>query len=999
MPLEKLLVPGDLSGGIDTKTDEKMVLPSSLLTAENAVFTKGSVITKRFGYSSLGKSIAGSTSISSGDALTRFQNELLLFSSSNLYSYSSGRDEWIDKGGSLSVTIESDDVIRNDYEQSAPAISYGNGVYCIAWEDTEGGVRASVLDAVSGAFLQNNTSISTTGKLPRCIELNGVPAIVYIETSDNDVDIQTLKNDDPTTFNAAVQLASNAATSGQQLDAIEYAAKDAIFAYRNSSSQVQVAYITQDGVVGSGPNGYVNPVSIANDPKDSISIFRDPNNDRDIYVAYSTDAASAGLKVSRMLFDLTVFATYTVEGIATVIPRVTIQENSTSGIEIIYEHNASADYDHLIKKATYSSTPRTGTPSMGAGTVLKRSVGLASQAFYYNSKTYVCGVHASGLQPTFFLMDTTGLVVGKIQQGVAGGLLPGATLPRLVAATAGIYKGPFQIKTRLVSADDDVYSLKGLTLGAVDFTQAASFMGIELGENMHIAGGFISSYDTQDITEHGFHLYPENVSAGSPSSGGALDASKTYQWRCVFTYTDARGQIHRSAPSVAVTKATTSSNKTIALTIPTLRITEHPNVTIVVYRTVGDGTVFYRCGTVANSTTVDTVTFTDAGAVTDTGLLTAEILYTEGGIVENVSPPATSVLGTFNNRLFSVSSENPKILYYSKKRQAKQPVEFSDVFRIVMNKAVKITGLMEMDEKLIIFEEQNIYYLTGDGPTDAGAQNSFSEPQLVTGDVGSTNADALVLTPDGIMFMSTKGIYLLTRALETTYIGAPVEAYNAETVSSAVMLQDVGQVRFTTEAGACLVYDLYYRKWSTFSNHEATGAIVWRATGEYCYLRTSGGTVYKQATSYTDVGAPIQLKLVTAWIKPGSVQGYQRVKRVLVLGDYKSNHTLQTRVGYNFQDYFNEVHKFNFIDDLGVNEYGDESPYGSEIYGAGTLGAADGVYQFRFLLEDHQKCNAVRFEFSDTVGTDPGQAYSIANLMLEIGRKPTPFKLPSYKSI
>jgi hypothetical protein len=249
MPLEKAFVPVDLSGGVDTKTDQKMVLPSSLTELENGVFTSGSTITKRKGYSKLGRAIAGATSISSGDALTRFQDELLLFSDSNLYSYSSGRDEWIDKGGSLSVTVGSSDIIRNDYEQSQPDVAYGNGLFCTAWEDTQGGVRASVVDAVSGAMLQNNTLISATGKLPRCVELNGRLGIVYVEDSDDDIDIKLLDNTDPTTFGSATELASNAATSGQQLDVCTYNTRAAVFAYRNASSQVQVAYITSSGML------------------------------------------------------------------------------------------------------------------------------------------------------------------------------------------------------------------------------------------------------------------------------------------------------------------------------------------------------------------------------------------------------------------------------------------------------------------------------------------------------------------------------------------------------------------------------------------------------------------------------------------------------------------------------------------------------------------------------------------------------------------------------
>lgn len=211
--------------------------------------------------------------------------------------------------------------------------------------------------------------------------------------------------------------------------------------------------------------------------------------------------------------------------------------------------------------------------------------------------------------------------------------------------------------------------------------------------------------------------------------------------------------------------------------------------------------------------------------------------------------------------------------------------------------------------------------------------------------------------------MSNKGIYLLDRGLSTHYIGAPVEAYNSLTVTSAILIQDENQVRFTASDGVALVYDYFVNKWSTFTNHQANGAVTWLEDGSYVYLRTSGGLCYQQSSNFDDVGAAIQMKIVTAWIKPASIQGFQRVRRAVVLGDFKSNHTLQSRVAYNFRQYYNEEHQFNFIDDLGVDEYGDENPYGSELYGAGTDGHADGVYQFRFHLNGPQNATASGLNF------------------------------------
>ena len=733
MALEKTLIPIDLSGGLDLKTDQKMVLPTSLTELENGVFTKGSTIQKRNGYTKLSRSVsgaAGTSPISSGDALAAFQDELLLFSDSNLYSFVDGRDQWVNKGGHLSVTVTSEDVIRNDYQQSSPDIAYGAGLYCLSWEDTQGGVRASVIDAVTGSVLQNNTSISANGILPRSINLGQQLAIVYTDTSSNNVKITQLDGTDPTTFASATDLATNTATSGHMLDVITYSDNAGLFAYRDNSNKVTVAYITQDGETGTTLNGYVSAASITGtDPEDSLTIYADETglNDNDIYIAYSKNSDSSGLKLTRLNFDLTAVATVVVEASATAIPRVTMNRDSAGDVAIFWEHDVTNDYDHLIKTATYDITG-IDSGSLGSVTVLKRSVGLASKAFYHNLKTYFLSVHASSLQSTYFLLDGTGLIVAKLQTGIAGGLQAKSVLSAVTdAANTGIFKIPVQVKTRLVSENNDIYSLKGLSLSTVDFTKSDSFLGLELGENLHIAGGFVSAYDSQVIEEHGFHLYPENVSRVIDNTTGSI-AAGTYNYRVIYVHTDARGQIHRSSPSLPLEAITSGGSSTVTLTIPTLRLTEHPSVTCEVYRTITTGTLYYKVGEVANNTAADSVSFADAGAIADGALITKEMLYTNGGIVENIAPPATSVLGTFNNRIFAVSSENPKLLYYSKKRQAKQPVAFSDVFSIVMNRAERVTALVEMDEKLVIFEPSRIFYITGEGPTDAGLQNSFSEP-------------------------------------------------------------------------------------------------------------------------------------------------------------------------------------------------------------------------------------------------------------------------------
>lgn len=1008
MPLQKTLVPVDIVSGLDTKNDAK--LTPKLTDLKNGRYTVGSQISKRLGYSAISQQISGSTSLlSSGDGLTSFQDELLEFSGSKLYSYSSGVERWTDMGGFQSVKIDSDDISRNTSEAKNQDSCIASGLTLYAWEqyDISGtleGVYASVIDKTSGAVFQSATLIDATAINPRCLAIGPNPTLFYLDTSSSpyvmkSVQVNTLS---PVSFNSTNTIVSTVNATNPFYDVAVNSANatsgNAAFVYNSSSSTtIGVGFITTDGVAGTPGNGFTGVTTIGStDASDLLTITTDqvntdPTESSRLYVGYASTSASQGLKIKRIKSVLTAEATHTVEATSTKIDGCSLLITQAGDLQIIYTLNATNTYDHQVKGASYDVT----ADSMGSVSVIKRSVGLVSRLWEYSSKYYFLCVHDSSLQPTYFLCDTDGLVSAKILPGTAGALPAKTYLASVSESATGIYQFGGLVRTRLVSKNNDLYSLTGVSKITCDFTSVERFEAAELGGNLHVGGGFMSMYDSQQIVELNYHVYPENVSAAVNNSTGSL-AAGTYLYQVIFVWTDAKGQDHRSAPCVAVSATTTGGSSTVTLTIPTLRLTSKTDIICEVYRTTDTGRLPFKIGKVDNSTSADSVSFADAGEINDTDLIAKESLYTNGGIIENIPPPASLVLTTYKNRLVCVSSENPKKLIYSKKRAPLGPVEFSDVFSIVLNKARRITALSEFDQKLIIFEPNKIFYITGNGPTSTGSNNDFSPPQMVTGDVGCSNTNSLVLMPLGLMFQSNKGIYLLNRALETVYIGAEVEQYNSLTITSAELIQNENQIRYLTSDGRCLIYDYFYGKWSTWTNHEGNGATIWNATGDYVYLRTDGRIFQQSATSYKDDNDPIEMSITTGWVKTNGIQGFQRVRRAFVLGDFKSTHTLQLEIGHDYQDYFNELHKFDYMSDLEVVEYGDSTPYGGEGYYGTSNGVADGVYQFRAHCKK-QKCQSVRFRISDSEEADPGQAYSISSLMLEVGIRANTMKLPAQK--
>jgi len=1011
MPLQKALVPVDIVAGLDTKTDEK--LTAKLTDLQNGRYNIGSQISKRLGYDSLSQEIAGSaTTLSAGDGLASFQNELLEFSGSKLYSYSSGISKWVDRGSYLSLKTQATDIVRNTSEARNQDSCIASGLILYAWEsyDSAGsleGVYATVLDQVSGTVLQAETLIDSTAVNPRCIPLGNNPTLVYVDTSSSPNIIKTVQvdTDSPDSFKSAKTVVSDVKAATPHLDVAVFSTSSTngsgVCAYvNNTSNTISVTYLTLDGSPGQPANGYPSSVNFSSsNAEDGIAITCDVYNTDNatqerIYVGYWANSGSEGLTLKRFsnLFNLE--DTETIQATSTLIDSCSLFVDSSSlDLNILYTLTATNEYDYLIRKAVYD--PATSAITSAAAD-LKRSVGLAGKMFEYEDIVYFIGVHDSDLQPTYFVFDFTGLIVAKLLPGVAGGLPSTSMIASVANTSAGLFEFGGLVRTRLISKNNDLYSLAGISRMELDYTSVERFESAELGENLHVGGGFISMYDSQEIVEMNYHLYPENISASVNNSSGSL-AAGTYQYKCIYYWTDARGQVHRSAPSVALSASPTGGSSTVTLTIPTLRLTSKTNVLVEVYRTVTLGSLFYKIGRVANNTAADSVSFADS-SMTDANLIAKETLYTDGGILANTAPPASLVIAPYKNRLIAVASENPKKLIYSKSRAPKGAVEFTDTFQITLNKAQRVTALAEFDQKLMIFEPDQIFYITGNGPNSTGAQDDFSPPQIVTGDVGCQNTNSLVLMPLGLMFQSKKGIYLLDRSLKTQYIGADVEAYNGLTITSAELIENENQIRYLTSDGRALIYDYYFGKWATWTNHEGQGATIWNVNGNYVYLRSDGRIFEQSSTSYKDGDDPIEMSLTTSWVKTNQVQGFQRVRAAYVLGDFKSDHTLKLEIATDYQNYFNETHRFDYISDLSVDEYGDSSPYGDEdFYGTGS-GVSDGVYQFRAKM-GKQKCESMRFRISDMEEINPGQAYSISSLMLEVGMKPTGMKLPKQKLV
>ncbi len=422
------------------------------------------------------------------------------------------------------------------------------------------------------------------------------------------------------------------------------------------------------------------------------------------------------------------------------------------------------------------------------------------------------------------------------------------------------------------------------------------------------------------------------------------------------------------------------------INVPTCRLTYKSGVKIVLYRWSTAQQNYYQVTSITaptvNSTSTDYVTITDTAA--DSAILGNSLIYTTGGVLENTGSPACTAITLFDTRLWGINAEDQNLLNFSKPVIEGTPVEMSDLLSYFVAPNAGVTGntgpmkcIFPMDDKLVIFKSQSLFYINGTGPDALGANSQYSQPIFITSTVGSTNQKSIVLTPGGLMFQSDKGIWVLTRGLETQYIGAPVEDYNSAIVTSAVTVPGTTQVRFTLDEGTTLMYDYFYQQWSTFTGVPALSSTLYQDL--HTCLSTGGAISQETPGVYLDNGNPVLMSFTTGWINMAGLRGYQRLYRIYLLGTYFTPHRLQVGISYDYGAGPQQAITINPINFSAV--YGGDPIYGDGAY----YGGVSNIEQWR-LDPKRQKCQAFKLTLNEyydpSFGVAAGAGFDLSGLSL-----------------
>lgn len=993
MALVKQPVPINFSQGLETKTDPKQIPIGKFLALQNTVFDKQGGLVKRNGYDNL-------TNLPNAEqtTLTTLSNNLLA-TGSNLYAFSADTNQWLNRGIVQPVQLDVQSLIRSSTSQSSPDTAVAStGLTCLVYLDSSAAYY-QISDSNTGQQIVSRVALPSTATNPRVVILGRYFIITFMATVSGQPHLRyiAIPTATPTAPSAPSDISATVLSLTTGYD-VTVSGSTLYAAYTATGTSIQLRSMSQSLILSAAQTitGHISSLmSVVGEVSGSINAiwvtFWDSTSNNGFTAAYSN---ASGFLVQTLA--PTQFIT------ATVINELTsISVNNL--LTVFYENQNTYTYSPNAKTDFITTNTISNVGVVGTSSVILRSVGLASKAFLDpNGTVYLMVTYGETNQPTYFLIDAIGNIYMRLAYSNGGGYEANQVLPTL-SAIGDTWYFPYQIKDFLAVVNkgtnlpagtpvNGIYTQTGINLATFSIntdSQASS----EIANALHLTGGQLWEYDGVKPVEHGFHVWPENMTVTTATTGGVITAG-TYYYKFTYEWTDNQGNLHRSAPSIPVSIVTTGSTSANTLHVPTLRLTYKtaPNpVRIVGYRWSIAQQVYYQftsiTSPVINDPTTDSVTIVDTKS--DLQILGQTLLYTTGDVVENIAAPASIDSTLFKNRLFLIDAEDRNLLWFSKQVIQNTPVEMSDLLTVYVaptsgaqGSTGPMTALSAMDDKLIIFKKDAIYYITGVGPDNTGANNDFSDPIFITSAVGSANPSSIVLMPQGLMFQSDKGIWLLGRDLGTTYIGAPVELYNDNVVMSAQTIPGTNQVRFVLDNNITLMYDYYYGQWGTFNNTFAISATLY--SGVHTYLNSYGKVFKESATSYLDGSDPVLLSFTSGWINVAGVQGYERFYQLYLLGTYFSPFKLNISLAYDYNS--SPTQSTIITPDNYSPAWGGEAQWGS----GQAWGGPGNNFEAR-LFPERQKCESfqvtVQELYDPSLGQAAGQGLNLSGMNLIVGMK------------
>lgn len=968
-------------GKLDTKIDPRAAPPGTLTVAENCQTQIEGVYKKRNGYTAL-----ATPGFEIGIMrLAVLGSSLLACSGSRLYAYDHVTNGWHQSStttGDLTPAITSQKSIILDQSTNIrlSTTAVANGVRVDAWIDAlAGAVNVQLITDGDGSFI-SRTVVDSTGRWDfiHSVVTSTYIYVVFSSTAMQKVNLVIVDCVAETvSASTAVVSGANVSAAWAVFDVAPVGTADFVLAWCSNTPDIRVVRFN-------GPTAAIvaGPSVVSGETVDAGFAVVATDGEAG-YLLYHS-AVSGGIRSALFNPATTVqtVAPFMVEADPVAVPgnlncALVRQPDGT---------HARAFWDWGFVAVTTNPYAK-WTEINNTGTVSSlrtlHNARLSSKPYLYGTEIFINvlrqgldGVSTTNVTIQTLLANTptmTPVALHGYRESYAG-----ATIGQLADVSnpaTGIYRFDGIIEHKFLSSST---LRSGIVSHSTDFVSDKRLLPLEVNRDVLFANGAPAEYDGVNVIENNFIFAPEIIAAtpGAVGAGGMDNGTRSYI--AVFESSDAAGNTARSTTSVPRSATTTAGAGLGKVTLLATQLnmtrlgwtTKRQQGIVSFFRTANGGTIYYFIGSVKIDPTAATATYVDQ--VQDSAITGNRQLYTNGGVVDREPPPPSLHMVLHQGRVWGISSADRKMVFYSGDVTPGEDVWFSSLQRFRVEPGGDLTALASLDDRLILFEEDRIFKVTGRGANQLAQNNDLSLPQLISSDCGCIDPRSIVQTPDGIMFQSAKGIYLLNRSEQVSYIGAAVDYFtsNYSTCTSAHMVPDRQEIRFTMTnpvaplvypAGVTLVYNYASDSWTHWSILAGTPAADATLAGSVWHWVKSSGTAYAETpTTFLDAGTYAPMTLETAWIQPSGAQGLVRVNRVMLLGQSRADHGLEIQLAKDYSDAY-------MMDGT---------------WGRTTL-AALSLEQVAHHLED-QKGQSFRVRVNDyTDGGTPGEGFWTTGLLLK----------------
>jgi hypothetical protein len=450
-------------------------------------------------------------------------------------------------------------------------------------------------------------------------------------------------------------------------------------------------------------------------------------------------------------------------------------------------------------------------------------------------------------------------------------------------------------------------------------------------------------------------------------AAGSLDLTATYTYVFVKVWSDLQGnrQTLESLPIRVTTGTFSATNyQSFKFYLPVEAFTVYntasnalSSAVIEVYRTEGNGSVPYR---LAVLTTATTMPYTDTAADSD---LTLQVpLPSSSGELTSTVPPASKAATMWKGRLAVLPYDDDRKVYYTKPVESLAFPSFAAGLEVSFPQTSSpLTALGTMDGVLYAFTENQVYTVYGDPAGNTGEGGSLSVPEIRFNGVGCVDPASVILTPLGLMFKSNKGIYMILRNQELSFVGDGPFDERDQTIVGTWADEDNSEVGFALDSGELWVYDWQARAWSRWTPPVGNGDTITGAAlvnGLPTYITQDA--IYQVENGGAET---FDISMTTAWIRLGALQGYQRVYNMWLYLELLAAHTLT------------------------VDMYLDGSETSVHTWTITSSGLGSTTPEQIRLSVPYQKCSAIKLKIASA-----NAGWKLKGIMAEIGVKDSTFK-------